>query len=113
MLRVGLSCLRVSDPAPETCLGSGVSSLHLGAQKWGYLGHTEAGHDRVLHCQSGHVERDDVAFPLHFVDDSVGVGHLVPVLQGWLPRLPDDCIDLGLHTGCLERARVSQGVAKT
>lgn len=113
MLWVGASCLRAGGPAPKLCLGGGVSSLHLGAREWSYLGHEEASQDRVLHCQPGHVEGDDVAFPLHLVDDSVGVGHLVPVLQGWLPRLPDHCIDLGLHAGCLGRARISQDVAKT
>lgn len=59
----------------------------------------EAVHDRVLHRQSWHIERDDVAFPLHFVDDSIGVGHVVPVLQGWLPPLPDDCVNLRVHAG--------------
>lgn len=64
-----------------------------------YLWDVVAIHIGVLRCHSWHIERDNIAFPLHFVDDSVGVVQVVPVLQGWGPCLADDRVDLGLHPG--------------
>lgn len=74
-----------------------------------YLWDVVAIHVGVLCCHSWHVEGDNVAFPLHFMDDSVGVVQVVPVLQGWWPCLADDCINLGLHPGWGEGAAISPG----
>lgn len=99
-------------PCPCSNGGMEVSCSDLTDPNRAYLGHPETSQDCVLHRLSRHIERDDVAFPLHFMDDGIGVGHVVPVLQGRLPGLPNDSIDLGLHTGCLERAAISYGAAK-
>ena len=99
-------------PCPCSNGGMEVSCSDLTDPNRAYLGHPETSQDCVLHRLSRHIERDDVAFPLHFMDDGVGVGHVAPVLQGWLPGLPNDSIDLGLHTGCLERTGISYSAAK-
>lgn len=76
-------------------LGVSLESQHSGVYLWDVVA-IQVG---ILCRHSWHIERDNVAFPLHFMDDGVGVVQVVPVLQGWQPGLANDRIDLGLHPG--------------
>lgn len=45
----------------------------------------------------GNIKGDDVAHPLHLMDDSIGVGHGVSVSQAWLSSLTNHSVNLSLH----------------
>lgn len=45
-------------------------------------------------------ERRDVAKPLDLVDYGVSVGHIGPIVHGWLPGLSDHTVNLSLNLLC-------------
>jgi hypothetical protein len=66
----------------------------------GYLRQVESGQCDISFYFPGNIQRDDVTHPQYLMDDSIGVGHGVSVIYGWVSPLANHSVNLRVYFFC-------------